>query len=106
MSGFDSASTFAGEVERPHVTFPRALFTAVGLVCLSYLCPLLVSSAADPGWRCWEDGSFEAIALLVGGSWLGVWILATSSLSNWGLFASELLEDSYQLLGMAEMGLA
>lgn len=27
-------------------------------------------------------------------------------MSNWGLFAAELLEDSYQLLGMAEMGLA
>lgn len=50
MSGFDSASTFAGEVERPHKTFPRALFVAVGLVGLSYLLPLVVSavlSAAD-----------------------------------------------------------
>jgi len=106
MSGFDSASTFAGEVEWPHKTFPRALFVAVGLVGLSYLCPLLVTAAADPYWECWHDGSLVAAALLVGGSWLGVWILATSTLSNWGLFASELLEDSYQLLGMAEMGLA
>lgn len=33
-------------------------------------------------------------------------MLLTSTLGNWGLFAAELLEDSYQLLGMVEMGLA
>ena len=37
---------------------------------------------------------------------LGAWMLLTSTLGNWGLFAAELLEDSYQLLGMVEMGLA
>ena len=106
MSGFDSASTFAGEVEKPGSTIPRALFVAVAMVGLATAIPLLIAAAADPGWACWQDGSLVAAAMVVGGSWMGVWILATSTLSNWGLFASELLEDSYQLLGMAEMGLA
>ena len=38
--------------------------------------------------------------------WLSLWVLVSSLCSNWGLFASTLLEDSYQLLGMAEAGLA
>merc|ERR1711988_1099505 len=41
MTGFDSASTFAGEVAQPHKTFPRALFAAVGTISLAYLLPLL-----------------------------------------------------------------
>ena len=106
LSGFDSASTFAGEVDQPHKTFPRALFLSVGFILAMYLVPLLASAGADGAWDCWEDGSLSAVALLVGGSWLGVWLVASSAMSNWGLFASELLEDSYQLLGMAEMGLA
>ena len=32
LSGFDSASTFAGEVEAPHKTFPRALLLSVCFV--------------------------------------------------------------------------
>ena len=51
MTGFDSASTFAGEVAQPQTTFPRALFAAVATVTLGYLLPLLVSAAADPHVR-------------------------------------------------------
>ena len=106
LSGFDSASTFAGEVEEPHKTFPRALFLSVAFIVTMYILPLFAGAGADPGWRCWTDGSLTSVALRVGGSWLGVWVVATSALSTWGLFASELLEDSFQLVGMAEMGLA
>jgi amino acid transporter len=106
MTGFDCASTIAGEVERPGKTIPRALFLGVAMVGLATGGPLLIAAAADPGWNCWKDGSLVTAATVVGGSWLGAWMLGTSILSNWGLFASELLEDSYQLLGMAEMGLA
>jgi len=51
-------------------------------------------------------GSLAAAARRIGGEWLGIWVMVSSTLSNWGLFASELLEDSFQLLGMAEAGLA
>ena len=61
---------------------------------------------ADEEWAHWKDGSLTHVAQLVGGRWLGGWVLASSALSNWGLFSSELLEDSFQLLGMAEAGLA
>ena len=134
LSGFDSASTFAGEVERPSSTFPRALGLAVVTMLLAYILPLGVASGADPNWDTWRDGSLSAVARRIGGDWLGVWVMASSAVSNWvsaaecvepwlslcalqwaylssrfspqGLFASEVLEDSYQLLGMAEAGLA
>ena len=100
LSGFDSASTFAGEVDEPHKTFPRALFLSVGFIVTMYLVPLFVASGADPDWPCWTDGSLTSAGLRVGGEWLGIWVVATSAISTWGLFASELLEDSFQLMGV------
>jgi amino acid transporter len=99
LSGFDSASTFAGEVRRPSSTFPRALGLAVVAMVLAYVLPLGVASGADPSWNTWSDGSLAAAARRIGGEWLGIWVMVSSTLSNWGLFASELLEDSFQLLG-------
>lgn len=99
LSGFDSASTFAGEVELPSVTFPKALSLAVITMLLAYIIPLAIAAGADAQWDTWRDGSLAAVGRRIGGEWLGVWIMASSCLSNWGLYASEVLEDSYQLLG-------
>ena len=49
-----------------------------------------------------QDGSLSHVARLIGGPFLGGWVLLSALVSNWGLFASELLEDSFQLLGMAQ----
>jgi amino acid transporter len=106
LSGFDSASTFAGEVEAPSSTFPRALSLACAVMLLCYLLPLFVAAGADSSWKTWTDGSLSEAARSIGGTWLGVWVVASTMFSNWGLFASELLEDSFQLLGMADAGLA
>ena len=99
-------TTLAGEVEHPGKTLPAALFTAVGVMLLCYVAPLALAAGADPGWSCWEDGSLSTAAYRIGGTWLGGSVLVSSCLGNWGLFSSELLEDTYQLLGMAESGLA
>jgi len=108
VSGWDCASTFAGEVIAPGRTYPRGLALALVLMLLAYALPLFAASGCDAAgdWREWSDGSFAAIAQGIGGQWLGILIVASSALGNWGLFASELLEDSYQLLGMAEVGMA
>lgn len=106
VSGFDSASTFAGEVRRPQRSYPRALGLAVVLVLLSYIFPLGVAAAADPAWEQWRDGSLTNVANMLGGRWLAVWVVISATFGNWGLYSAELLEDSYQLLGMSEAGLA
>ena len=106
LEGFDNASTFAGEVNDPGRTYPRALGLAVALMLFTYLLPLGVGAAADPEWSCWKDGSLAYVARLIGGPVLGGWVLVSALVSNWGLFSAELLGDSYQLLGMAHVGLA
>lgn len=58
-----------------------------------------MAAGVDSNWSCWSDGSFTHVGQLIGGDVLGLWLLASSLLSNWGLFSAELFEDSFQLLG-------
>ena len=66
------------QVSQPEKTIPVALFSAVGVMLLSYLVPLTVAAAADPDWHCWQDGSFGVVARRIGGAWLG-YLCATCS---------------------------
>uniref|UniRef100_A0A0A9D6W8 PtrLAT7 n=1 Tax=Arundo donax TaxID=35708 RepID=A0A0A9D6W8_ARUDO len=107
LNYWDKASTLAGEVEEPRKTFPKAVFGAVGLVVGAYLIPLLAGTGALPSETAaeWTDGFFSEVGQRIGGSWLRVWIQAAAAMSNMGLFEAEMSSDSFQLLGMAEMGM-
>ncbi|KAJ1266012.1 hypothetical protein BS78_08G118200 [Paspalum vaginatum] len=107
LNYWDKASTLAGEVEEPRRTFPRAVFGAVGLVVGAYLVPLLAGTGALPSETAaeWTDGFFSEVGQRIGGTWLRVWIQAAAAMSNMGLFEAEMSSDSFQLLGMAEMGM-
>jgi len=65
LSGFDCASTFAGEVADPGKTMPRALLGGCALMLLSYLVPLSAGAMADPDWPSWKDGSLAKVAASV-----------------------------------------
>lgn len=107
FSGFQRVSTVAGEVHNPRKTFPRGMALAVMFVMVSYLFPLGVVSAVNkPHWLTWKDGSFSEIAKQSVGRWMGGWIAAASIFGATGMFLSEMVADSFQLLGMAHMGLA
>jgi amino acid transporter len=57
LNYWDSASTMAGEVERPERTFPRALAVAVVLIAASYLLPLMAATGAtDAPPEAWVNG--------------------------------------------------
>jgi amino acid transporter len=106
-SGFDGVSTCAGEVANPARSLPRGLFAALIIVVLVTVLPLAVAAGVDkPPWWSWESGSFAVIADRVGGHWLGAWVLVASVAGCLGLYVSEMFTDSWQLLGMAECGLA
>ncbi|WVZ90954.1 hypothetical protein U9M48_037204 [Paspalum notatum var. saurae] len=107
LNYWDKASTLAGEVEEPRKTFPKAVFGAVGLVVGAYLVPLLAGTGALPAETAaeWTDGFFSEVGQRIGGTWLRVWIQAAAAMSNMGLFEAEMSSDSFQLLGMAEMGM-
>lgn len=107
LNYWDKASTLAGEVDEPRKTFPKAVFGAVGLVVGAYLIPLLAGTGALPSETSaeWTDGFFSEVGQRIGGPWLRVWIQAAAAMSNMGLFEAEMSSDSFQLLGMAEMGM-
>ena len=89
LSGFDSASTFAGEVAEPSVTYPRALGLACLVMLFSYLLPLGVAAGADSQWPSWRDGSLTVVGGRLGGAWLSLAVMASSLLSNWVRLATK-----------------
>ncbi|KAJ1296959.1 hypothetical protein BS78_01G341400 [Paspalum vaginatum] len=106
LNYWDSASTMAGEVERPERTFPRALAVAVVLIAASYLLPLMAATGAtDAAPEAWADGYLADAAGIIGGPWLKYWITAGAVLSSVGMFEAQLSSGAYQLLGMADLGL-
>ncbi|XP_057417855.1 probable polyamine transporter At3g13620 [Lotus japonicus] len=105
LNFWDNASTLAGEVDQPHKTFPKALFSAGLLTCLAFLIPLLASTGAMPlDQQSWVGGYFADIAEIIAGKWLKYWMEIGAVLSIIGLFEAQLSSAAYQLLGMAELG--
>lgn len=106
LNYWDSASTMAGEVERPERTFPRALAVAVVLIAASYLLPLMAATGAtDATPDAWTNGYLADAAGVIGGPWLKFWTQAGAVLSSVGMFEAQLSSGAFQLLGMADLGL-
>ncbi|WVZ57085.1 hypothetical protein U9M48_007521 [Paspalum notatum var. saurae] len=106
LNYWDSASTMAGEVERPERTFPLALALAVVLIAASYVLPLMAAiGAMDAQPDTWANGYLADAAGIIGGSWLKYWIEAGAVLSSVGMFEAQLSSGAYHLLGMADLGL-
>ncbi len=105
LNSFDSASSFAGEVQSVSTTYPRGIFLGLFLCIILYLIPLLAITGATDYTQCeWTDGQLGKAAIDIGGNWLGGWIVFAAGISNLALFEAELSADSYQLMGMAERG--
>uniref|UniRef100_A0A6V7QQK8 Polyamine transporter n=1 Tax=Ananas comosus var. bracteatus TaxID=296719 RepID=A0A6V7QQK8_ANACO len=106
LNFWDSASTMAGEVERPETTFPRALVVSVVMTSLGYLLPLMAGTGAiDAPPSAWGDGYFADAAGTIAGSWLKYWIEVGAVLSAIGLYEAQLSSSAFQLMGMADLGL-
>ncbi|XP_020084251.1 probable polyamine transporter At3g13620 [Ananas comosus] len=106
LNFWDSASTMAGEVERPETTFPRALGVSVVMTSLSYLLPLMAGMGVlDAPPSAWDDGFFADAAGRIAGRWLKYWIEAGAVLSTIGLYEAQLSSGAFQLMGMADLGL-
>lgn len=105
LNFWDNVSTIAGEVDKPHKTFPLALLVAVIFTCLSYLFPLFaVIGSVTVDQSRWETGFHAEAAQIIAGNWLKVWLEIGAVLSAIGLFEAQLSSTSYQVLGMADLG--
>jgi amino acid transporter len=103
---WDSAACFAGDVKNPGYTYPRGLFLAFAFVTLSAFLPVLVGlGASSKPYTEWTDGYFTALAVEIGGPWLGIWMLAAATVCNIGCFEAEMSTDSWQIAGMADRGI-
>ncbi|CAD7937853.1 unnamed protein product [Amoebophrya sp. A25] len=60
-----------------------------------------VPDLEDRGWRTWRDGSLPDIVKNTCGPWIGGALLIANLIGNAGMFCAELMEDSYQLEGLA-----
>jgi amino acid transporter len=70
---WDSASTVAGEVERPRRTYPLAMAAAVALVTLSYVLPVGAVALTGLDANRWSTGGWADVARAVlGGGPAGV----------------------------------
>jgi hypothetical protein len=69
----------SGEIESPERTLPRALALAIVSVVVCTGLPLLVAAGNDRFWRCWEEGSINAVMAQLCGPWLGIWAVISSA---------------------------
>lgn len=106
LNCWDSVSTLVGEIKNPKKTIPKALVSSMGFTSLAYLIPLLTSiGAISMDLDDWIDGYYAVIAEDIAGPWLKRWIKLGSVISGCGLFQAQLSTCSYQLQGMADLGI-
>ncbi len=103
--GWDNASTFAGEVERPQRTYPRAMLLAVLAVVITYIVPVLAASRSGMAPSEWSTGSWVTAGERVGGPWLGRAVVLGGMLCGAGMFNALLLSYSRVPAALAEDGL-
>jgi amino acid transporter len=101
--GWDNATTFAGEVERPQRTYPLAMATAVLLVTLTYAIPVAAA------WRSgieskWDEGAWVDVGAGLGGAGLGLAIGVGGMVMGYGMFNSLVLSYTRLPVVLAEDG--
>jgi amino acid transporter len=103
--GWDNSSTFAGEVENPQRTYPRAVAIAVLAVMLTYLFPVVAAAKTGMAPAEWSTGAWFVAVARVGGAWLGRAIVFGGVLCGIGMYNALLLSYSRVPAALAEDGL-
>ena len=109
-SGYESMSTLSGEIRNPQKIIPRALMLAVPFIIM-YVLPTLASLAGYGHWDSFAtqagDGyvSFVEIGKSLGGSALGVALLASALLGNLALYLDYLASGARPLFAISADGL-
>ena len=110
-SGYESMSTLSGEIREPQRVIPRALLLAVPFIIAMYVLPTVAGLAGYGHWDLWAteagDGyvSFVEIGKALGGSALGVALLASALLGNLALYLDYLASGARPLFALSADGL-
>eukprot|EP00750_Incisomonas_marina_P014604 INCI17693.3.p1 GENE.INCI17693.3~~INCI17693.3.p1 ORF type:complete len:481 (-),score=81.38 INCI17693.3:81-1523(-) len=108
LNGFDSISTAAGEVINPAVTISTSLWISIPLITVVLALPLMAAAGVNKPipWKDWQAGQFTVIAQFIESSGvLATCIGVAAAVGGCGLYITEMLEDSFQIHGMAECGM-
>lgn len=104
-SGWDGASTYAGEVDEPQRNYPRAIAVALTVLVTCYVLPVIAAVGVTTEPAVWSDtAGWPVIGQLIGGRWLGGLLAAAGLVSMWGLFSAQLLYASRLPYVMARDG--
>jgi amino acid transporter len=102
--GWDNASTFAGEVDRPQRTYPLAMCGAVALVVVTYAIPILAAQQTGMAPEEWGEGSWVVVGQRVLGPALGIAIAAGGMVAMVGMFNALVLSYSRVPMVLARDG--
>jgi amino acid transporter len=102
--GWDNSSTLAGEVERPARTYPLAMMSALGLVALTYMLPILAVRHIGIARSEWTAGSWASVARVVAGPWLEIGMIVGGMLSALGMLNALIMSYTRIPPALAEDG--
>jgi amino acid transporter len=77
------------------------MMLALGAIFLSYVIPVLAIWSTHMPQEIWNNGSWAAIASTVAGPWLGVMLVATAMVAEFGSFNSLVMSYSHLPVAMA-----
>jgi amino acid transporter len=92
--GWDNATTYAGEVNRPVRSYLLSVSAAFVLIVLLYIVSALAVHHSGISAAALNDGGFPALGVLTGGRWLGILLAAGGMASTMGLYSAVLLSVS------------
>lgn len=104
LMGFDNASTFASEVERPERSYPRAMAAATIAIAACYLITVAAASLSGLPPVAWSAGSWVEVGFRLGGLGLGVAVALGGAVSSVGMYNALLLSWSRLPVAVAEDG--
>ncbi|MBS1662470.1 MAG: APC family permease [Bacteroidetes bacterium] len=92
--GWDNATTYAGEVNRPVKSYFVSVIIAFITVISIYVLATWAVHQSGIDTKNFEEGDFPKIGLIIGGRWLGALIAAGGMASTLGLYSAVLLSVS------------
>ena len=100
--GWDNTTTYAEEVEKPVRSYLVSMFIAFLLVIILYILVIWVAQFSGINATTLMNDGFPALAVLIGGHWLGTLIAIGGMASTLGIYASVLLSVSRVPMVMAD----
>lgn len=92
--GWDNATTYAGEVQRPARSYFLSICLAFILIVAVYILAALAVHRSGIGAETLDNGKWPVLGTLAGGRWLGALLAAGGMASTLGLYSAVLLSVS------------